>query len=114
MEVTRKDVARLAGVSDAVVSYVLNGGPRGVSSDKAERVRRAVEKLQYRPNSVARALRLQRSNALGLIIPDAANPYFAELSRAVEEAAYERGYILLIGNSLDFIHGLFFIAARTS
>lgn len=101
MQVTRRDVAQLAGVSDAVVSYVLNGGPRGVSSDKAERVRRAVEKLQYRPNSVARALRLQRSNALGLIIPDAANPFFAELSRAVEEAAYERGYILLVGNSLD-------------
>jgi len=101
MQVTRNDVARRAGVSAAVVSYVLNGGPRGVSADKAERVRRAVEELQYRPNSVARALRLQRSNTLGLIIQDAANPFFAELSRAIEDVAYERGYILLLGNSVN-------------
>jgi LacI family transcriptional regulator len=97
----RKDVAELAGVSPAVVSYVLNGGPRGVAPETKARVLAAVEQLSYRPNGIARSLRMNRTMTLGLVIPDSANPFFAELARAVEEAAFDAGYTLLVGNATD-------------
>src|SRR5688572_20445209 len=84
--VTRDDVARRAGVSVATVSYVLNAGPKPVSLEKRQRVLEAVAALGYRPNSIARSLRARRTNILGLVIPDSANPYFARLARAVEDA----------------------------
>ncbi|WP_415857431.1 LacI family DNA-binding transcriptional regulator, partial [Sinomonas sp. G460-2] len=96
---TRKDVARLAGVSTAVVSYVVNGGPKRVSPATEAKVRNAIAALGYRPNAAARALKLGSSEMLGMIVPDATNPLFASLAHAVEEAAAERGYALLIANS---------------
>jgi len=97
--VTRDDVARLAGVSVAVVSYVLNDGPRRVAPATAEKVRRAVAELGYRPSRLAAALRSGRSRTLGLITPDTTHPYLALLTKAVEDAAYARGHLLLVGNS---------------
>jgi LacI family transcriptional regulator len=99
--VTRKDVARLAGTSPAVVSYVLNGGPRGVAAETKERVLAAVATLGYRPNQIGAALRRNRTMTLGLVIPDNANPFFAVLARAVEDAAFAAGYTLLLGNATD-------------
>lgn len=96
---TRADVARLAGVSPAVVSYVLNDGPRPVAAATRARVLRAVDQLRYRPNAVARALKFRRTNSLGLLVPDNSNPYFAELARAVEDVAYEHGHALVLANS---------------
>jgi LacI family transcriptional regulator, galactose operon repressor len=96
---TRDDVARLAGTSTAVVSYVLNDGPRPVAAETRARVLGAVEKLGYRPNHLARALSARRSKTLGLIVPDVCNPYFAELARAVEDAAVAAGFVLFVGNS---------------
>ena len=96
---TRKDVARLAGVSTAVVSYVVNGGPKRVSPATEAKVRDAIAVLGYRPNAAARALKLGSSEMLGMVVPDATNPFFATLAHAVEEAAAERGYALLIANS---------------
>lgn len=101
MAVRRKDVAELAGISPAVVSYVLNGGPRRVAPETRDRVLAAIEQLGYRPNGVARSLRINRTMTLGLVVPDTSNPFFAELARAVEEAAFEVGYTLLIGNATD-------------
>ncbi|TDE08621.1 LacI family DNA-binding transcriptional regulator [Jiangella asiatica] len=101
MTVTRRDVARLAGTSPAVVSYVLNGGPRGVAPRTRERVLAAVEQLGYRPNQLAASLRTSRTMTLGLVVPDNANPFFAELARAVEDAAFSAGYTLLLGNATD-------------
>ncbi|MGH2870892.1 MAG: LacI family DNA-binding transcriptional regulator [Solirubrobacteraceae bacterium] len=98
---TRADVAQLAGTSTAVVSYVINNGPRPVAPETAERVRAAIRDLNYRPNAVARSLRLQRTHALGLVVPDLANPFFAELASAIEMNAAEYGQALLLGNSLD-------------
>jgi LacI family transcriptional regulator len=94
-------VARLAGTSPAVVSYVLNGGPRPVATATRERVLAAVEQLGYRPNGIARSLRMNRTMTLGLVVPDTANPFFAELARAVEECAFAHDYRLLIGNSAE-------------
>lgn len=75
---TRADVARHAGVSTAVVSYVVNDGPRAVAPETAIRVRSAIEALHYRPNANARALRKGTTEMLGLVLPDIANPFFAE------------------------------------
>lgn len=97
--VTRQDVARYAGVSTAVISYVINSGPKRVAPATRERVLEAIRVLGYRPNAAARALKLGSTELLGLIVPDITNPYFAELSRAVEEVADERGYALLLTNS---------------
>lgn len=99
VKVTRDDVARRAGVSVAVVSYVLNDGPRRVAPETAERVRRAVAELGYRPSRLAAALRSGRSRTLGLITPDTTHPYLALLTKAVEDAAFARDYLLLVGNS---------------
>jgi LacI family transcriptional regulator len=96
---TRDDVARLAGTSTAVVSYVLNDGPRPVAAETRARVLRAVEELGYRPNHLARSLSARRSKTIGLIVPDICNPYFAELARAVEDAAVAAGFVLFVGNS---------------
>ncbi len=98
---TRDDVAQRAGVSAATVSYVLNGGPRGVSEDKRDRVLRAVAELGYRPNAIARSLRARHTSILGLVLPDSANPYFAQLSRAIEDAAAEHGYQVVVSNAAD-------------
>ncbi len=97
--VNRDDVARRAGVSTAVVSYVINGGPRPVAEGTRRRVEDAIRELGYRPNGLARALRTQRSAVLGLVVPDSSNPYFAEIARVVESVAYHRGMTLLLGNS---------------
>jgi LacI family transcriptional regulator len=99
--ITRDDVARHAGVSVATVSYVLNAGPKPVSADKRRRVLEAVAQLGYRPNAIARSLRARRTNILGLVVPDSANPYFARLARAVEDAASERGYQVVVCNAAE-------------
>ncbi|MFI6477013.1 LacI family DNA-binding transcriptional regulator [Nonomuraea sp. NPDC050663] len=99
--VTRRDVARLAGTSEAVVSYVLNNGPRNVAPHTKEKVLRAIDELGYRPNVVARSLRTNRTHTIGLVVPDNANPFFAELAREIEEVAFEHGLTLLLGNAMD-------------
>jgi LacI family transcriptional regulator len=97
--VTRADVAKRAGTSTAVVSYVINDGPRPVAAETRERVLRAIAELGYRPNRVAQALRGQRSHVLGLIVPDISNPFYAELARIIENHADLFGYTLVLGNS---------------
>ncbi|MFT4051819.1 MAG: LacI family DNA-binding transcriptional regulator [Microbacterium sp.] len=99
---TRNDVARLAGVSSAVVSYVVNGS-KHVSPTTEARVREAIAMLGYRPNRAARALRLGSSETLGMVVPDSTNPFFATLAHAVEQAAAERGYDLLVANAADSV-----------
>lgn len=96
---TRADVARLAGVSTAVVSYVVNDGPKRVSADTAARVRKAIADLQYQPNAIARALTTGSARLLGFIVPDLTNPFFAELGDAIALAASARGYDLVVASS---------------
>ena len=97
--ITRADVARYAGVSSAVVSYVVNGGPKPVAPATAARVRDAIDILGYRPNVNARALKLGTTGMLGLIVPDSSNPFFAEFALEIEQVAAERGVVLLMANS---------------
>ncbi|MDQ1530036.1 MAG: LacI family transcriptional regulator [Microbacteriaceae bacterium] len=99
MVVTRSDVARAAGVSPAVVSYVLNNGPRPVSTDLRARVEEAVSRLGYRPNAIAAALRAGTTQSIGFLVPNPRNPFFAELAEAVERNFSERGYLVLTANT---------------
>ena len=91
--VTRSDVARYAGVSTAVVSYVVNNGPRPVAVETAARVRDAIDILGYRPNITARSLKLGSTGMLGLVVPDSSNPFFAEYALEIERVAAERGWL---------------------
>src|SRR5213083_1953853 len=93
-----KDVAKAAGVSTATVSRVLSNGLH-VRPEVRARVMAAVERLGYRPNLVARSLRSQQSNTLGLIVSDIRNPFFTSISRAVEDVAYEQGFSLVLCNT---------------
>ena len=96
---TRADVARYAGVSSAVVSYVVNNGPKRVAPATESRVREAVELLGYQPNLSARALRSGTTHMLGLVLTDWLNPYFAELAQAIELAATARGHAVVMTHS---------------
>jgi DNA-binding LacI/PurR family transcriptional regulator len=98
MTVTIKDVAKKAGVSSATVSRVLSGKPH-VRSVVIDRVMKTVEELNYRPSRLARSLRVQKSNIIGLIISDIMNPFFTALIRAVEDVASDKGYTIFLCNS---------------
>ena len=93
-----KDVASEAGVSTATVSRVLSNKPY-ITADMRDRVMVAVQKLGYRPNQVARSLRSQQSTTIGLIVSDVCNAFFTDVSRTVEDCAYEQGYSVFLCNS---------------
>lgn len=93
------DVARRAGTSTAVVSYVMNDGPRPVAAATRDRVLAAAAELNYRPNRIARALRARRTGVVGLILADASNPYFAALAREIERALADHDTLTLVGNA---------------
>ena len=96
---TRANVARYAGVSTAVVSYVINGGPKSVAPHTAARVRNAIDLLNYRPNVNAQALRRGTTEMLGLVLSDPTNPFFTEFAAAIGTAAFVRGHALMIATA---------------
>jgi LacI family transcriptional regulator len=93
-----RDVAQRAQVSAATVSRVLNGSDT-VRADARERVQRAIEELGYRPNRLARNLRRQAAEMIGVVVSDIENPHFTEMVRAAEDAAFSRGYRMLLCNT---------------
>lgn len=93
-----KDVADAAGVSTATVSRVLANKPH-VRPEVHERVMKVVQKLNYRPNRVAQSLRSNTSKIIALVVSDIENPFFQRVSRAVDDAAYEQGYIVMLCNT---------------
>ena len=97
MAVTRADVAKLAGVSPAVVSYVMNPGSRPVSPDARRSIEAAIQELNYRPNAIAQALRRSSTMSIGLMVPDLANPLIAAVTREIEDVAYDLGYVMFVG-----------------
>ncbi|MQA05198.1 MAG: substrate-binding domain-containing protein [Streptosporangiales bacterium] len=96
---TLRDVAERAGTSTAVVSYVLNSGPRPVAEATRIRVQQAIADLGYRPDSLARAMRARRTETIGLVVPDLGKAFFAELTAAVESAVSAGGRRLLVAAS---------------
>ena len=93
-----KDVAALAGVSVGTVSNVINA-PGRVTEETAQRVRAAIDKLGWVPNEPARQLRTGHSQAIGLVVLDVGNPFFADVTLGAEEVLYGNGYSVYIGNS---------------
>ena len=97
---TLKDVAQEADVSVSTVSRVFNE-PDKVRKSTRERVRKAADRLGYKPSRVARRLRIQHgeANLIGLVIPDIQNPFFADITRGVEDVARDHDYALILSNS---------------
>ncbi len=97
---TIRDVARLAGVSVATVSRVINKTD-SVNPETAGLVLKAIEQLQYEPNAVARGLAGKKMGIIALILPDILNPFFPALARGVEDVAHKKGLTVILGNSDD-------------
>ncbi len=98
---TQVDVARIAGVSRATVSYVMNdqaSGKVAISEETRQRVLSAIEELGYVPDARAQALRSGSTKTIGLIIPDIHNPHFWETADGVEQEAYTAGYHMLLSS----------------
>jgi LacI family transcriptional regulator len=95
---TIRDVARLAGVSAATVSRVLNN--KGyVSEEKKDKIEKVIRDMGFEPNQVARGLAKKSSNTLALIVSDITNTFFAELAKGAEKVAHKNGYSLILGNT---------------
>jgi LacI family transcriptional regulator len=110
MKPTIISVAKLANVSKATVSRVINNNPQ-VKEEIKQRVLRAIDELAYHPSAVARNLAKSTTNMIGLILPDITNPFFPGLARGIEDAAHRLGYTLFISNTdnepkieHDYIH----------
>ncbi len=95
-----KDVAKLANISSATVSHVING-TRFVAEETRQRVEAAMRTLNYTPNSLARSLRTNNSKTIALLVSDIANPFFAALIEAVETHLGQHGYNLFLCNSRE-------------
>ena len=96
--VTIHDVAERAGVSATTVSHVINQ-TRRVSPELRQRVLDALDALGYQPNALARSLRRKQTFTIGLVIPDNANPFFAEMARGIEDEAFNSNYSVILCNS---------------
>jgi LacI family transcriptional regulator len=95
---TIREVALEAGVSYTTVSHVINK-TRYVAPDTREKVLTAMRVLGYQPNALARSLRSGETHTLGLILPDSSNPFFAEMGRSIENAAFRQDYSVILCNT---------------
>lgn len=97
--ITIKDIARMAKVSTATVSKVLNGKDQYISQETRKKILDIVEREGYIPNGVAKSLKMKKTKTIGVIMPDVMNPFFAEMARGAEDAAEKKGYTVIICNS---------------
>lgn len=95
MQATIKDVARLAGVSASTVSRALNKG-RYVKEETLKKIWEACKELGYKPNTLARSLVNKKSNTIGLIIPEIANPFYSEIIAGVESVVTKKNYSMIL------------------
>lgn len=98
--ITIKEVAQAAQVSITTVSHVINE-TRFVNPDTRQRVLEAMAQLGYHPNTLARSLRSGITKMIGLIVPDASNPFFGEIARKIEDMGFKKGYSVVLCNSDD-------------
>ncbi|HEX8348087.1 MAG TPA: LacI family DNA-binding transcriptional regulator [Actinoplanes sp.] len=96
---TLADVARRAGVSSATASRIINGSPKPVAEELRERVLAAVAELQYVPNAHAQMLARSHRNAVGVVVHDVSDPYFAEITRGLQRIATDHGRLVIICNT---------------
>lgn len=102
MKVKIVDVAKEANVSVATVSRVVNNIPL-VNEETKERVLEAIKKTGYKPNAIARSLKIQKTNTLGIMIPDITNPFYTEMVRGAEDVCGIYNYNIILSNT-DFDH----------
>jgi len=95
---TQKELAKLARVSAGTVSNVISGSTQ-VGEETRKKVLAAIRTLNYHPNLIARSLKTNRTNTLGIIVPDLTVPFFPKVIRGAEAAASERGYLLIVLDS---------------
>jgi LacI family transcriptional regulator len=93
-----KDVARTAGVSVGTTSRVINKHP-SVSEEKRNRVLKAIDELGYKCNAIAKSLKMQKTKTIGVIIPDIANEYYADIVRGAEDIASKADYSIILCNT---------------
>ena len=96
---TRKDVAKLAEVSEATVSNVFNNKNKRVSEETTKRVLEAARKLDYRPDLIARSLKTGKTNVIGLTIPIISSPMLSVLANHVHESLFKCGYMVNVINT---------------
>ena len=101
MKVTIEEIAKIAGVSKATVSRVLNDVPEGVGPETRARVRQVIEKMNYSTDRSSFMTRTMRSRSIALVLPDITNPFFADIAKAVEARAKQEDYITILANT-DF------------
>ena len=111
MSMTIKDIAKIANVSTATVSRVLNNNYKGnMRKETYERVEKIIIETSYIPHAVAAGLRKGLLKTVGVILPDSTNPYYAQLGRAIENEAFKNGYLTLVCNTdLDVNKEIFYI-----
>lgn len=98
--VTQADVARAAGVSQAMVSYVLNESKNiSVPDETKQRILDAMQELGYVPNRAARSLRTSKTSTIGCVIPDIANPFYPAFVRGIQDVVDNNGYDLVMYNT---------------
>lgn len=95
------DIAKQLGISKTTVSFVLNhkGDEKKISTQTQQRIFELAGKLNYQPDSVAQSLKTGRSNTIGYLVPDIANPFFARTGRKIEDLLADHGYNLIIGST---------------
>ncbi|MGF6847334.1 LacI family transcriptional regulator [Chitinophaga sp. W3I9] len=100
-KVSLKDIATEAGVSTALVSYVLTNKDKKarIGEEMAKKIREIARKLNYQPNHIARSLKSGRSFTIGLIVADISNPFFANIARTIEDEAKKHNYNVIFGSS---------------
>ena len=99
---TIRDVAKLAGVTPAVVSRVFNNDENlNIKDETRENVLNAIRELQYRPNAVARSLRTHSMKTIGMLIADIINPFYSEIIKGVQAEAEKAGYLLILCDTKD-------------
>ena len=99
--ISMKDIASLCGISRTVVSRVLNNKASRyrISEDTKNKILKIAKKLNYQPNQLALALKLGRTNTIGLIVSDITNPFFSTIAKCIENCLNQMGYSLIICNS---------------
>lgn len=101
MSITIKDIAKLANVSSATVSKVINQKTHDISDSTRKKVEEILVQENYVPNQLARSIRTNVSKTIGLVIPDIRNSFFTDLARGAEDESYENGYSIFFANSDD-------------
>lgn len=96
MGVTMEYIARMANVSKATVSRVVNGKTEGVGKETRERIQRIIEEYGYTPNLVARGMATSRSKTIGLVVPNITNPFFPDLIRSLQIPLQAYGYTVML------------------